>query len=94
VAGPAVDANAREATLGVGTGAAVLAHVRSQAALVHIAFTQFTSKGRRAGARVAVDVVHARCAVLAQVAWAVVDVLLAVLALETWREDTKFERLI
>lgn len=83
MASPSVDANARETTLAVGTGAAVLAHVRAQAALVHVAFAKFAGKGRRARARVAVDIVHAGCAVLAQVAWTVVNVLLAVLSFET-----------
>jgi len=91
VSGPAIDANAGVAALGVGTGAAVLADVRSQAALVHITFAEFAGKCRRADARVAVDVVHAGGAVLAQITWTVINVLLAVLALEACEMKEKID---
>lgn len=43
----------------------------------------------RALAVVGVDAVHAHAAILAVVAWAVVDVVLAVQTVETWRTGKK-----
>lgn len=78
----AVDADALVAALRVLTRAVVLTRV-VVGALVHVPRAVAVSPGGRALARVGADAVHAAAAVLAQVALAVVDILLAVVAGET-----------
>lgn len=80
---PAVDADAVVAAVGVGTGGTVLADRRLLHALVHIRFAVLAGKARRALAVIGVDPVHTGGTVLAQIARAVVNILLAVFALET-----------
>ena len=83
--GPAVDADARVAAVGVGAGGAVLADARPQGALVHVLVAVRSRKRRWALARVAVDAIDADGAILAQMTRAIVDILLAILAAETCR---------
>ena len=65
-----------------------MAHRGPERALVHVLLAQLAGVGRGAAARVAVDAVHALRAVLAQVTWAVVHVLLAVGPSETFGTGT------
>ena len=78
----AVDADALVAALRVLTRAVVLARV-VVGALVHVPRAVAVSPGGRALAGVGADAVHAAATVLAQVALAVIDILLAVVAGET-----------
>lgn len=79
LADEAVDADALVAALRVLAGALVLAGVVG-GALVHVVSAVLAAPVGRAAARVRVDAVHARGAMLAQMARAVVDVLVAVIA--------------
>lgn len=79
---PAVDADARVAAVRVRARGAVLADGRPGGALVHVVLAVLAEVVGAALAAVRVDAVHAGAAVLAQVAGTVVDVLLAVGALE------------
>lgn len=80
---PAVDADAVVAAVGVGTGGTVLADRRLLHALVHIRFAVLAGKARRTLAVIGVDPVHTGGTVLAQITRAVVNILLAIFALET-----------
>lgn len=80
--GPAVDADARVAAVAVGAGGPVVAERRPDRALVDVVLALRAREGRRTEARVLVDPVDAGRAVLAEVADAVVDVLLALVALK------------
>lgn len=82
--GPAVDAYAGEAAHAVRARRAVLAHRRAEGALVHVLLAEASRIRGGTLARVTVDPVDARGAVLAPVPRTVVDVLLAVLSAETW----------
>ena len=86
--GPAVDADARVAAVRVGTRGAVLADAGPQRALVYVLVAVRSRERRRTLARVAVDAVDARRSVLAQVARAIVHVLLTVGAVETCHKQT------
>ena len=78
-----VDADALVSTLGVLTGAVVLAGVGG-GALVHVQRAVLAGPLFRAAAGVGVHAIHALPAVLTQVAVAVVDVDLAVVPRESW----------
>lgn len=84
---PAVDADAVVAAVGVGTGGPVLADRRLLHALVHVRFAVLAGKARRALAVIRVDPVDTGATVLAHIARAVVNVLLAVFALETCENE-------
>lgn len=81
---PAVHADAVVAAVGVGAGRAVLADRRLLDALVHVRLAVLAVEARRTLAVIGVDPVHAGAPVLAHIARAVVDVLLAVFTLEAW----------
>lgn len=83
---PAVDADAGIATDDVGARGSVLADRRPLGALVDVLLAITAGVGGRAPARVPVDAVHARAAVLALVRRAVVDVLLAVQSTKPWKK--------
>lgn len=85
---PPVDANAVVSPVGVGTGGSVFADRRLLNALVHVRFTILTGKARRTLAVIRVDPIHAGGTVLTHIARAVVNILLAIFALETWRAFT------
>ena len=81
--GPAVDADARVAAVAVGARRAIVAQRRPERALVDVVLALRPVEGGRAQAGVLVHPVDARRPVLAEVAHAVVDVALAVIAFET-----------
>lgn len=80
---PPVDADAGEAAHTVGAGSAVLAHRRTQRTFVHVLLTESSRVRGGTLARVTVDAVDARGAVLALMARTVVNVLLAILTTKT-----------
>lgn len=87
--GPAIDADARVAAVTVGTGGSIVTERRPDRALVHVVLALGAGEGRRTEARVLVDPVDSGRAVLAEIAHAVVDVLLAVDAFEAWKDKIK-----
>ena len=86
---PAIDANAGKGSQSVDARGAVLTHVRSYGALVHVARTVGSCPLRRTLTRVGVEAVLASGAVLTQIAAAVVDIVFAVLAREAHRTLTR-----
>lgn len=80
---PSVDADTRESAVRVGAGGPVFANTGPQSALVHVLVAIRASEGRRTLARIRVDSVHATGSVLAQMTWAVVDILLTISTGET-----------
>ncbi|KAH9399663.1 hypothetical protein TYRP_017653 [Tyrophagus putrescentiae] len=91
-AGPAVDADAGEAAVGVGAGGAILADMGAEGALVDVLRAVGAAEVGRTGAGVGVDAVDAAAAVLTEVAAAVVDVDLAVVPGEASRTDALVRR--
>lgn len=81
---PAVHADARIAAVRVRARRPILADGRTHRALVHIVLAVFAHVIVGALAAIGVDGVHAGAAVLAEMTGTVVDVLLAVGALESW----------
>lgn len=91
---PAVHANARVPAEGVRARGAVLTDRRPRQALVHIVLAVLARVVAAAGTPVRVDPVDALAAVLAQVARTVVDVLLAVDALESYPKQNDKTKII
>lgn len=87
--GPAVDAYAGVAAVAVGAGRPVVAGRGPHRALVHVVLALTPGERGRAQARVLVHPVDASRPVLTQVALAVVDVLLALITLETCELEKK-----
>lgn len=86
---PSVDTDARVPTVRVRASGTVLAHGRTHRTLVHVVFAVFAHIVRWTFAAVRIDGVHAGATVLAEMAGTVVDVLLAVHALEAcWKSKT------
>lgn len=84
VAGPAVDADALVAAVGVVTRAPVLARVGHQLAFIHVISAQLTCELRPTLAVVGINSIHAGSPVLTLVARTVVNVDVAVFTVETW----------
>lgn len=82
---PAVHADAVVRSQRVGARRAVVANARSHRALVHVHLARLARPLGRTRARVTVHAVHARAAVETCVRYAVIDVLLAVFAPETYK---------
>lgn len=86
---PPVDADAVVRTERIGAGRPVVADARPHRALVHVHLARVAHPLGGTRARVTVHAVHARAAVKTGVRYAVVDVLLAVLAAETCGGKTR-----
>lgn len=83
---PTVHANAIVRSQRVGTRRPVVTDARPHRALVHVHLARIARPLGRARTRVTVHAVHAGTAVETRVRYAVVDVLLAVLASETYEK--------
>lgn len=76
--GPSVDADTGESAVRVGAGGSVFANTGPQSAFIDILVTIRSSERWRTLAGIRIDSVHATGSVLAQMTWAVVDILLAI----------------
>lgn len=85
--GPSVHAYARITARRIGARGAVVAQGWPDRALVHVELALCARVRWRAETGVFVYPVHAGRTVLTQIPWTVVDVLLALLATETWNES-------
>lgn len=85
---PAIYTDATVATMGVRTGCSILTDRRTQGALIDIHITVASREIRWTIAAILIDSIHTGASILTQISRTIIDVLLAVLALETcrWRE--------
>lgn len=84
VTGPAIDTDTMVATHGVQTRAPILTGIGHQIAFIHIRLAKLTRPFRLALAVVGVHTIHAHTPIFTTVLWAVIDVVLTVVAIETW----------
>lgn len=82
---PTVHTDATVTAVSVRTGRSVLADRGTHCTLVDINITVASREIRRTIAAILVDPVHASAAILAQISRTIIDVLLAVLSLKTYR---------
>lgn len=88
---PAVNADTRIASVRIRASGAVLADGRSHGAFIDIVLAVFANVVAGALAAIGVDSVDACAAVLAEMSGTVVDVVLAVGALESWKGGNEYE---
>lgn len=81
---PAIDTNAGVPTLGVETGASIMAGIGLELALIHVFRTELTCPLWRTLAVIGVHAIHTRAAIHTPVIRAVVNIYLAVRTFETW----------
>lgn len=81
---PAIHTDTGVATVVIETGSSIVASIGLQLAFVHIFCAELTSPLRSTLAVVGVDPIHTSPSVHALMAWTVINVDLAVLAIEPW----------
>lgn len=84
--GPTIYTDATVATMGVRAGCSILADRGTQCALIHIHIAVASREIRWTIAAILIDSIHTGAAILTQISRTIIDVLLAVLALETCRQ--------